>query len=183
MQLKEQHPGFQHYNLYCMDESRFGLLTLAHRALTARGVKPLCRFQHRFETTYLYGAFSPVNGAHLVLEMPHCNTENMQAFLHAFSLCNPLEFKILLVDNAAFHKAKALVWPANIRPLFLPPYAPELNAAEKVWWRIKRELKNRCFKTLEDLQIAMTVAVNKIVTTPQIKQLCSYAYYQSINLA
>lgn len=181
--LKEQHSGFLHYNLYCMDESRFGLLTLAHRALAARGVRPLCRFEHRFETTYLYGAFSPLNGAHLVLEMPGCNTENMQAFPHAFSLHHPQEFKILLLDNAAFHKAKALLWPANIRPLFLPPYAPELNPAEKVWWRIKRELKNRLFKTLEDLQEAMTAAVNKITTTPQIKQLCSYAYYQTINLA
>jgi transposase len=149
-----------------MDESRFGLLTLAHRALAARGVKPLCRFQHRFETTYLYG-----------------NTENFQAFVDAFSKSNEAEFKIILLDNAAFHKAKALLWPSNIQPLFLPPYAPELNAAEKVWWRIKRELKNRLFKTLEDLQEAMTVAVNKIVTTPQIKQLCSYAYYQCINLA
>ena len=166
-----------------MDESRFGLLTLAHRALTARGVKPLCRFQHRFETTYLYGAFSPINGAHFLLELPGCNTENMQVFVDAFSKTNEAELKILLLDNAAFHKAKALLWPANIQPLFLPPYAPELNAAEKVWWRIKRELKNRLFKTLEDLQEAMTAAVHKIVTTPQIKQLCSYAYYKSINLA
>jgi transposase len=166
-----------------MDESRFGLLTLAHRALTARGVRPLCLFQHRFETTYLYGAFSPINGSHFLLELPGCNTENFQAFVDTFSLHHPREFKILLVDNAAFHKAKALRWPSNIQPLFLPPYAPELNAAEKVWWRIKRELKNQLFKTFEDLQVAMTAAINKIVTTPQIKQLCSYAYYQSINLA
>ncbi len=103
--------------------------------------------------------------------------------MDAFSKTDEAEFKILLLDNAAFHKAKALRWPANIQPLFLPPYAPELNAAEKVWWRIKRELKNRLFKTLEDLQVAITAAVQKIVTTPQIKQLCSYAYYQSINLA
>lgn len=84
--MKEQNDqGFACFNLYAMDESRFGLLTLAHKALTARGVKPLCHFQHRFDTTYLYGAFSPVNGHHFVLEMPHCNTENFQAFLDAFA--------------------------------------------------------------------------------------------------
>jgi transposase len=66
--------------------------------------------------------------------------------------------------------------------LFLPPYAPELNAAEKVWWRIKRELKNRLFKTLDDLQTALSEAVQKIVTTPQIKQLCAYTYYQPLNM-
>lgn len=165
-----------------MDESRFGLLTLAHKALTAKGVKPLCRFQHRFETTYLYGAFSPVNGAHFLLELPSCNTENFQVFLDAFSQTEGQEFKILLLDNAAFHKTKSLNIPENMHLLFLPPYAPELNPAEKVWWRLKREMKNRCFKTLEDLQQAMSEAIEKTVTTPQIQQLCSYAYYQSINM-
>jgi transposase len=165
-----------------MDESRFGLLTLAHKALTAKGVKPVCSFQHRFETTYLYGAFSPVNGAHLVLEMPHANTENFQVFLNEFAKADQQECKVLLLDNAAFHKANQLQKPENIRLLFLPPYAPELNAAEKVWWRIKRELKNRLFKTLDDLQTALSEAVQKIVTTPQIKQLCAYTYYQPLNM-
>lgn len=165
-----------------MDESRFGLLTLAHKALTAKGVKPVCSFQHRFDTTYLYGAFSPLNGAHLVLEMPHANTENFQVFLNEFAKADQGECKVLLLDNAAFHKAKALRWPSNIQPLFLPPYAPELNAAEKVWWRIKRELKNRLFKTLDDLQTALTEAVQKLVTKTQIKQLCAYAYYQTLKM-
>ncbi|MBD0295234.1 MAG: IS630 family transposase [Flavisolibacter sp.] len=165
-----------------MDESRFGLLTLAHKALTAKGIKPVCPFQHHFETTYLYGAFSPVNGAHLVLELPHCNTENFQVFLDELSKPHEQQFKVLLLDNAAFHKAKHLQVPCNIHLLFLPSYAPELNPAEKVWWRIKRQLKNRCFRTLEDLQTAMTEAVTKIITTLQIKQLCAYSYYQSITL-
>ena len=165
-----------------MDESRFGLLTLAHKALTAKGIKPVCLYQHRFETTYLYGAFSPVNGAHLVLELPHCNTDNFQVFLNELANENAGEFKVLLLDNAAFHKTKQLSIPTNMQLLFLPPYSPELNPAEKVWWRIKRELKNCLFKTLDELQEAMTAAVQKIVTQPQIKQLCAYSYYQAIHL-
>lgn len=124
-----------------------------------------------------------MNGAHFLLELPTCNTENFQAFLTEFSKANPDEFKILLLDNAAFHKAKTLNCPCNMHPLFLPPYAPELNPAEKVWWRLKREMKNRSFKTLEDLQEAITEAITKIITTNAIKQLCSYSYYQSILLA
>jgi transposase len=174
--------NFQRFNLYALDESRFGLLTLAHKALAAKGVKPLCRFQHRFDTTYLYGAFSPVNGAHFLLELPTCNTENFQAFLNEFSKADEEEFKIVLLDNAAFHKAKTLKRPCNVHLLFLPPYAPELNPAEKVWWRLKREMKNRSFKTLQDLQEAITKAIEKTVTTQQIQQLCSYACYQAINM-
>ena len=123
-----------------------------------------------------------MNGAHFLLELPSCNTENFQAFLDELSKVDEQECKIILLDNASFHKAKSLQVPANIHLLFLPPYAPELNPAEKVWWRLKRELKNRLFKTLEDLQAAMSKAIEKIITTDAIKQLCSYAYYQTINM-
>jgi transposase len=32
------------------------------------------------------------------------------------------EFKILLLDNGAFHKAKRLIIPDNIALVFIPPY-------------------------------------------------------------
>ena len=31
---------YARFNIYCQDESRFGLLTLAHKARTRKGVKP-----------------------------------------------------------------------------------------------------------------------------------------------
>ncbi len=52
-------------------------------------------------------------------------------------------------NDVAFHKAEFLNIPSNMHLLFLPLYAPELNPAENVWWPIKRDLKNRLFKTLE----------------------------------
>ncbi|MFV7234208.1 transposase [Flavobacterium sp. ZB4R12] len=33
---------------------------------------------------------------------------------------------------------KTLIIPNNIALLFIPPYSPELNPSEKIWWRIKR---------------------------------------------
>lgn len=123
-----------------------------------------------------------MNGAHFLLELPHCNTENFEAFLEEFSKMDEEEFNIVLLDNAAFHKAKSLKCPPNIHLLFLPPYAPELNPAEKVWWRLKRELKNRLFQSLEELQQALTETIEKIITTNSIQQLCSYSYYQAVNM-
>ena len=41
-----------------------------HKALSSKGVKGLCNYEHRFDNTYLFGAFSPLNGNHLILEMP-----------------------------------------------------------------------------------------------------------------
>jgi len=48
--------------LYFQDESRFGLKTHVGRCLTARGVKPIVKYQYAFKNTYIYGSFSPING-------------------------------------------------------------------------------------------------------------------------
>lgn len=172
--------SYSRFNIYCQDESRFGLLTLAHRALTLKGVRPLCNYQHKFDNTYLFGAFSPVNGNHLILEMPQCNSSMFQTFLEHLSKLDEQEFKVVILDNGAFHHAKSLAIPDNIALLFLPPYSPELNPAEKVWWMIKRELKMKLFRNIEQLQQALTIAINKICTNHNIKKLTAFAYYQNI---
>ena len=76
------------------------------RGLAARGVQPVCSFQQVFEYTYLFGAFSPVTGTQFQLEMPYCNADTFQIFLDKFSVIQPEEFKIMVLDNGAFHKAK-----------------------------------------------------------------------------
>jgi hypothetical protein len=89
--------GCSSLNLYAMDESRFGLLSIQRRCLTARGVKPIVPYQHRFKNFYLFGAYSPVNGEHFTLELPHCNTDWFEQYLKELSSYKPEEFK----DTAA----------------------------------------------------------------------------------
>ena len=120
------------FNLFVQDESRFGLFTRVARMITAKGVQPVCAYQHRFENTYLFGAFSSVNGDRLLLELPYCNSDMFQYFLEQLSNQKPHELKILILDNVAFHKAKRLKIPDSIELIFLPPYSPELNPAELV---------------------------------------------------
>jgi transposase len=147
-----------------------------HKALTIKGIKPVCKYHHKFESLYLFGAFSPINGHHLLLEMPHCNTDAFEVFLNELSHTNKEEFKILLLDNGAFHKAKRLIIPDNIALIFIPPYSPELNPAEKVWWVLKRALKNRCFQKIDDLMFAITKEAKRL-SNNSIQQLTSYQYY------
>ena len=54
---------------------------------------------------YLFGAYSPITGDHFEFEFPECNGDNFQVFLNQFSLENENEFKIILLDNGAFHKS------------------------------------------------------------------------------
>ena len=64
-------------------------------------------------------------------------------------------FHIILLDNAGSHHAKALVLPANVVLLHLPPYAPELNPCERVWQAIKAKLAWLNFADLVLLQDAV----------------------------
>lgn len=127
------------------------------------------------------GAFSPVTGDKFLLEMPNCNASNFQIFLDEFSKTNPTEFKIVVLDNGAFHKAKELKIPENISLLFLPPYSPELNPAEKIWQNYKRKFTNKLFKTLNEVSDFITEHTKKI-TSEVVKTTCGYDYILNNNI-
>lgn len=161
--------------MFFQDESRFGLFTRNGKALTAKGVKPICPFHQVFKSLYLFGAFSPVDGQKFILEMPTCNAQTFQIFLNEFSQQKPTELKLIILDNGAFHKAKKLSIPDNIVLIFLPPYSPELNPAEKVWAKFKRDFTNRLFDSLDSLEIYLTELSNSI-SESEVISICSYSY-------
>lgn len=175
--LRQSEQTYTSFNIYAQDESRFGLFTRNGRALTAKGVKPICIYQNIFKSTYIFGAFSPLNGDSLVMELPQCNGETFQIFLKELSCRNPNEFKVIVLDNGPFHKGKSLEIPKNIALVFLPPYSPELNPAELVWLNMKRKLTNKIFKTMDHLKLELNQIVETIITETFIKNLCGFSYF------
>jgi predicted nuclease of restriction endonuclease-like (RecB) superfamily/transposase len=77
--------------------------------------------------------------------------------------------------NGAFHKAKKLKIPDNIKFVFLPPYSPELNPAEKMWARVKRAFTNKLFKSLEEISSFLDNAAIEINNAIVIST-CAYKY-------
>jgi transposase len=62
---------------------------------------------------------------------------------------------IIIVDNLRFHHAKLLKkWMLKhpkLEIMYLPPYSPELNPIERVWWYMRKSIThNRFVNTLED---------------------------------
>lgn len=147
------------------------------RCLTAKGVKPIVPFRHKFKNFYLFGAYSPVNGDSFTLEYPYCNTDCFQTYLDNLSSYKKEEFKILLLDNGAFHHSKQLKIPSNISLLFILPYSPELNPAECIWRYIKTHTANRVLFTLEELSKKVSTIVNKLNTTI-IKSIAGWEIYE-----
>jgi len=161
--------------LYFQDESRFGLITKEGRMLTAKGVKPICRSHQVYSYTWLFGAFSPITGDNFLIEFPVCNTDAFQIFLNEFSSEHPKTLIIMVLDNGAFHKAKKLKIPDNIKLVFLPPYSPELNPAEKMWARFKRPFTNKLFNSLEEISLFIENA-SKEINKAIVRSTCAYKY-------
>ena len=166
-------------NLYFQDESRFGLMTHIGKCLTASGVKPVLPYQHKFSTTYLYGSYSPLNGDSFVWEVGGVNCNIFEKYLKQFSLHNPNEYKIVIIDNAGFHSTKNIEIPDNIFLLRIPPYSPELNPCEQVWQYIKNRYKNKLFKTMDTLRNWLDDTV-KGMSTETVKSITSNHHYLNI---
>jgi len=175
-ETKFQSNDYKTVNIYFQDESRFGLLTIQRRILTVKGVKPLLPYQHKFKNLYLFGAYSPITGTHFTLELPKCNTECFQLYLDRFSKQHTSEFKILILDNGAFHKGAQLNIPKNIGLLFIPPYSPELNPAEKIWRHLKDKIANEIFTTIDNLSDRLCKEI-KALSKKTIKSITGFDFY------
>lgn len=163
-------------NIYFQDESRFGLMTKQKRVLVSKGVKPIGKFQHSYQWLWLWGCFSPITGDAHYWETSHVGNDLFEAFLHDFAESNPREFKLIVIDNAGFHACQNISLPENIHLVRLPPYAPELNPAEKVWQWMKDRVAMKFFGSTKDLQNKITEMVNQL--KPElIKSITGYELY------
>src|SRR5262245_9905011 len=94
---------------------------------------------------------------------------------------------ILLLDQAGWHGAKALVVPSNVSLVPLPPRAPELNGQENIWQFMRQNwLSNRIFKSFDDIVDHCCYAWNTLIEQPwkimSIARRDWAAVSQSLNL-
>lgn len=109
------------------------------------------------------------------MELPYCNTDCFELFLNEFSLINPQELKIIVLDNGAFDKAKRLKIPKNIILIFLPPFSPELNPAEKIWAKFKRAFTNKLYKSLREVS-DFILSQTQNLNNEEIINTCAFDY-------
>jgi transposase len=80
----------------------------------------------------------------------------------------------LIQDNASYHKKPEVYeWFAKhrrqIEVFLLPPYSPEFNATERIWYHTRHAAThNRFFESPEKLCTALFAAFNRIQDEPCI---------------
>jgi len=128
----------------------------------------------------VFGAVCPADGRLLTMPADRFDAVSFQHFLQALlRRRRPGRTLVVIVDNACWHHARALQpWLRQHRHVlrldFLPPYSPELNAAERVW-KLTRYIctHNRYFETLPELVRTVQGQFDKwFRPNNQLRRLC-----------
>ncbi len=115
------------------------------------------------EYVYAYAAVSVSDGGLDTLILPHVNSNCMQIFLDEVAARHPDERIVMVMDGAGWHKALALKVPKNIRLVYLPPYAPELNPVEHIWDELREKaFGNLVFNSLDALESHLDEALRTL---------------------
>ena len=160
-----------------MDEARFGQQGTTTRIWAATGSRPTAVKQTRYEWVYLYAAVEPATGESVALQAPQVNTGTMNVFLKMLGQeLGPLDHAVLIMDQAGWHKSRALLLPENISVLLLPPYSPELNPVERLWAYLRSHyLSNRVFDDYQHLLDAGAQAWQRL-TPERLRSVCACPY-------
>lgn len=160
------------------DEARFGRISDVRRCWAPYPHRPVCQAMLTHEYTYAYAAVDGLTGATDSLILPHVNTACMQIFVDEVSRRHPDRRIVMVLDGAGWHRSGALTAPPNMRLLYLPPYAPELNPVEHVWDELREKFfHNLVFNSLDALEDRLEYALNSIEQDPpRIKSIVSWPW-------
>jgi DDE superfamily endonuclease len=159
--------------LWAQDEARLGLRPIGRRVWSPRGNRPRSCGRTRYEWLYLYGFVRPRTGQTFGVLQPRVKAERFARALAAFAAhADPAGGKVLvvLVDNAGWHRAKALVVPGNVVLHFLPPCTPELQPAEPLWPLVREALANRSIGRIDRLRGIVRARVSYLTSHPDVVQ-------------
>ncbi len=121
--------------IWFQDEARAGQKGTHAYVRAPIGSRPPMVRDNRHDPAYLFAAICPNRAVGAAIIMPAANAEAMQEHLREISTqVASGAHAVVVCDGAGWHQSGGkLRVPANITPLPLPPYSPELNPMENVW--------------------------------------------------
>lgn len=182
--LRQAHPSSQ-VELWSSDEHRIGLKPILRRVWAPKGIAVRAIIAPRYQWMYVYAFVHPQSGQTSWLLLP---TVNVEAFSQALAIfaheagVGPDKQIVLLLDGAGWHKSAKLEVPEGIHLVFLPPYSPELQPAERLWPLSNEPLANRAFTSLDELEQVQAERCRYLQAHPELirAQTCFHWWPSSL---
>jgi len=147
------HPG-RPVEVWAEDEHRLGLKPIRRRVWAPVGARPVALGHHRYEWLHVTAFVQPTSGEAVWYLSTGLSKPLFEALLAAFARQTGAGRRrsiVLVLDNAGWHGPEGLAIPEGISLVFLPPYSPELQPAERLWPLIDEPVVNRHLATLAEL--------------------------------
>lgn len=159
---------------YFSDEMRFGLWGQVRRRWGLRGVKIIQPIQIVFAWRYLVLA---VDVIHLDLKWDWAEHMSQQ---HLMPIFEQWEFDTLIWDGASSHRGQQMATLAMTR-IFLPPYSPELNPAERIFEEIRAEIEGFVYPSLQAKQHRIDQFLRRLRNDKaRLQQLVCWDWLQNV---
>ena len=142
---------------------RYGLISNFRRSWSKIGERTIIDNQQSFDNRYLFSAVSPLSGESFHLSsIDGFDYAAAHTFLLELKKQHPDEMVIIVWDNAPCHRPKTHREIPGLIVLFLPPYSPELNPAERFFEELRKATANRIFKTITEQEVAIEKKLNEL---------------------
>jgi hypothetical protein len=168
------------YEVFFADEMRYGLISNFRRSWSKVGERTIIDSQQSFDNRYLFSAVAPLSGKSFHLTgIDGFDSEAAHTFLLELKKQHPDELVIVVWDNAPCHRPKIHREIPGLIVLFLPPYSPELNPAERFFEELRKATANRIFKSIEKQEEAIEEKLCALADDADaMKQLTGYEWIQ-----
>jgi len=166
------------FKLFFGDEMRYGLISNFRRSWSKVGKRTIIDSQQSFDNRYLFSAVAPLSGDSFHLSgIDGFDSVAAHAFLLELKKEHPDVLVVLVWDNAPCHRPKIHREIPGLIVLFLPPYSPELNPAERFFEELRKATANQIFKTIEEQEEVIEKRLNLLADdTQRMKQLLGYEW-------
>ena len=166
------------FELFFGDEMRYGLISNFRRSWSKIGERTIIDKQQSFENHYLFSAVSPFSGDSFHLSsIDGFDAEAAHTFLLELKKQHPDKMVILVWDNAPCHRVKIHRTIPGLIVLFLPPYSPELNPAERFFGELRKATANKIFASIDEQEETIEKALRALTDdTTAMRQLLGYEW-------
>ena len=155
---------------------RYGLISNFRRSWSKVGERTVIDNQQSFDNRYLFSAVSPLSGKSFHLSgIDGFDSAAAHTFLLELKKQYSDRMVVLVWDNAPCHRPMTHREIPGLIVLFLPPYSPELNPAERFFGELRKATANRIFKTIAEQQAAIEEKLNQLADDIEgMKRLLGY---------
>jgi transposase len=158
------------------DERRLGLHGQVRRVWGRRGIKVVQRRQIVYRWRYLLLGVEAQTGALWWRWLDRLRQDHLKPVVAEWRPA------AVVWDGSGAHHGKRLA-ELPTRRVFLPPYSPELNPAERVFEELRRGVEGRVYDNLDAKQAVADACLQTLAADPaRVQQLCGWTWIRA-NLA